>query len=419
MRNVFLVLKHEVSTLLTRPSFWVMAFVFPVLTLFLNVGVQIITMRSLRSEQAIFPEQAPTASGAQVARTGYVDGAGLIANLPHDPVAQSLRPFPSEEAADAAVASGQIERYAVIPPDYMQTGRLLIVERNFRPLGDSGAQLLRYVIAYNLMGDEARASILAEPLRTITEHSLAPRSTREQAGPTASYVAMATLFVFFFLISMSSGLMLQSVSREKENRTAEMLLLSVRPRELMLGKVLGLSIVAMLQMIIWVGGPLLLLRGYSQPQSQVVSALRASIRLPAGFMLWAVLYFLLGYLMYASLMAAIGALAPNARAAGQVTVIILLPLMVPLLVNTAFVQAPNGTLATVLSLFPLTAPTAMVTRLAVIPVPAWQLGVSLLGLGAATYALVLLAARFFRAETLLSDAALSLGRIADELRGDP
>jgi ABC-2 type transport system permease protein len=293
------------------------------------------------------------------------------------------------------------------------------VERDFRPLSDSGAQLLRYVIAYNLMGDEARASILAEPVRTITEHSLAPRSTREQAGPTASYVAMATLFVFFFLISMSSGFMLQSVSREKENRTAEVLLLSVRPRELMLGKVLGLSIVALLQMIIWVGGPLLLLRGYSQLQGQVVSALGASIRLPAGFMLWAVLYFLLGYLMYASLMAAIGALAPNARAAGQVTVVILLPLMIPLLVNTAFTQAPNGTLATVLSLFPLTAPTAMVTRLAMIPVPAWQLGVSLLGLGAVTYVLVLLAARFFRAETLLSDTALTLGRIAYELRGEP
>lgn len=412
MRNILLVIKQEVSSLLSRPSFWIMAVIFPVLIVFLNVGVQVITARSLRSVETALPQEAPAGPGGPASRTGYVDAAGLIDTLPPSVHPAALQAFPDEAAARAAIAGGRIERYAVIASDYLRTGHILIVQRNYRPLDDTAAQLLHYVITYNLAGDEDLASALAEPLGAVTMESLAPEP--KQTGPAASYVATATLFIFFFLISTSSGLMLQSVSREKENRVVEVLLLSVPPRELMLGKVLGLSVVALLQMSIWVGVPLLLLRGNSP--SQALAALGASLSLPPGFALWALLYFALGYLLYASLMAAVGALAPNARAGGQVTIVVLLPLMAPLLVNTAFVQAPNGLLATALSLFPLTAPTAMVTRLATVSVPPWQLGASILGLGATTYLLVLLSARFFRAETLLSDVGLSWGRIVDEFR---
>jgi ABC-2 type transport system permease protein len=210
---------------------------------------------------------------------------------------------------------------------------------------------------------------------------------------------------------MSSGLMLQSVSREKENRTAEVLLLSLRPRELMLGKVLGLSLVALLQMTVWVGGGLLFL-----DQGQALLNMASGLHLPAGFFVWALLYFLLGYLLSASFMGAIGALAPNARSGGQFTFVVLFPLMIPLFANVVFKDDPNGAAATILSLFPLTAPTAMLTRLAVGGVPAWQLAAGLLGLLVTTYFIVLLSARFFRPDTLLSPSALTWDRLGRELR---
>ncbi len=89
----------------------------------------------------------------------------------------------------------------------------------------------------------------------------------------------------------------------------------------------------------------------------------------------------------------------------------------PFYLNQAFVSDPNGALVTALSLFPLTAPTAMMARQSVVTVPAWQVIASLVGLAVTTYLLVLLAARFFRADTLLSTASLSWGRIFKELRG--
>jgi ABC-2 type transport system permease protein len=219
------------------------------------------------------------------------------------------------------------------------------------------------------------------------------------------------MFILFFSLMISSGLLLQSVSKEKETRTAEVLLLSLRPGELMLGKVIGLGAVALFQLVVWAGGGMLLLgRG-----GELVGA-AASFELPAGFVIWLLLYFVFGYATYASLMGAIGVLAPTAREGAQFTFLVMLPLMVPLWLNNVFIQEPNGDLATILSLFPLTAPVSMITRLAAGGVPLWQpiVGVGLLA--GTAYLFVLLAARLFRADTLLSYVTLDWKRLVGELR---
>ncbi|MEZ4642475.1 MAG: ABC transporter permease [Chloroflexota bacterium] len=90
--------------------------------------------------------------------------------------------------------------------------------------------------------------------------------------------------------------------------------------------------------------------------------------------------------------------------------------MIPLWLNYVFIESPNGTLATALSLIPFTAPVSMMTRMVATTVPVWQILVSLGGLALTTYVLVLIAARFFRADTLLSDASFHWKRIFTELR---
>jgi ABC-2 type transport system permease protein len=178
----------------------------------------------------------------------------------------------------------------------------------------------------------------------------------------------------------------------------------------MLGKIVGLGAVALLQLAIWAGGGLLLLgRG-----DQLLGT--ASFLPPPGFVAWLALYFLFGYATYASAMGALGVLAPTAREGAQFTFLVLLPLMLPLWLNNVFMQEPNGDLATFLSLFPLTAPLAMVTRLAAGGVPLWQPIVGVLALAATAYGFVLLSARLFRADTLLSNAGLSWKRVVKELK---
>ncbi|MGC9523762.1 MAG: ABC transporter permease, partial [Anaerolineae bacterium] len=236
----------------------------------------------------------------------------------------------------------------------------------------------------------------------------------EGEGVAAMAAPTAMLFIFFFVLTMSSSFMLRSVTKEKESRVVEVLLLSLRPRELMLGKILGLGVAALLQMAIWMGGGLLVLGEGLPILGLAASAL--SLDLPTGFLIWVALYFLLGYLTFSSALGALGTLAPNMREGSQFTFALLLPLMIPLWLSSSFIDAPNGPLATFLSIFPLTAPVSMVTRLAATTVPLWQILLSLGLLAATTYGFVLISARFFRADTLLSTAPLNLQRILSELR---
>jgi ABC-2 type transport system permease protein len=142
----------------------------------------------------------------------------------------------------------------------------------------------------------------------------------------------------------------------------------------------------------------------------------SGLGLPEGFFVWGLLYFVLGYLLYASLLGALGALAPTAREGAQFTFLIMLPLFVPLMLNGVLIETPNGGLTTFLSLFPLTSPVTMITRLAAGNVPIEQLLLGLVLLAITTYGVIIFSARFFRADTLLSFNALNFKRLVQEIR---
>ncbi len=358
-------------------------------------------------------EQAQSLTGAAgVEAAGYVDQAALIGDLPAGLPPGRLRSFETEAAAKRALDAGEIGRYYVIAPDFRQTGAVVVISGQSAPMAaDAQDFALRLAINTNLTGDERLALAILTPAQVDTR-ALAPEVKTQSTSVMGFVLPFAVMFILFFVITMSGGYMLQSVAKEKENRTAEVLLLSISPRELMLGKVLGLGAVALAQMTVWLGGGVVLMGG-----GLTIASIATGQTLRLGFILMAFVYFLLGYFLYASMLGSVGALAPTAREGAQFTFIIILPLLVPFYLNQAFTSDPNGALVTALSLIPFTAPTAMMARLSVVAVPAWQVAVSLGGLAVTTYLLVLLAARFFRADNLLSHASLNWRRIIEELRG--
>jgi ABC-2 type transport system permease protein len=406
MRNTWLVVKHQIRSTLGKPSFWIMTFLFPLIIVGFQVGSQVL------ARDVVEQEAASATSGS--AAIGYVDEAGLIRTIPADIPPGLFVAYSDQGAARAALENGDIQSYYLIPADFVASGDLVLVERDFSPFKSLiSSDPFRVVINANLVGNEALAKLVVNPTAKVEATPLAPLGGTDMNSPLAFIVPYATLFIFFFVITMSSGFMLQSVAKEKENRVIEVLLVSLRPRELMLGKVIGLGAVALLQMGLWMGAGLFALdRGVA-----AVAAAAAAFALRPAFLVWALLYFLLGYLLYASLMGALGALAPSAREGQQFVFIILLPLLTPLWLASVFVQSPNAPLPVFLSLFPLTAPVAMITRLAATGVPLWQPLVSLALLVATTYLIVAMTARLFRAQTLLSGATLTTKRIWQALRG--
>jgi len=337
----------------------------------------------------------------------------VITDLPENLPQDLIQSYPDEASADAALQSGQVRQYFMIPENYLESGEYLLVDSEYSPLRSSAsAETFENILRSNMVAKDPQGRVLLNPTPKIVDHPLVPSSGPDEEDPLSYYVPFATLFIFFFTITTSSSFMLQSVSREKENRTAEVLLVSLQPRELMLGKVIGLGTVALLQMTVWMGGGLVTLN-----RSDQFLTTPSNFSLPSGFILWGMIYFLLGYLLYASILGAVGALAPTAREGGQATFIVILPLLIPLWMNAALTREPNGIVSVILSLFPLTAPTSMMARLAVGNVPIWQPIVGLLGVGLTTYLMVLLAGRIFRADTLLSSASFKWKRVFTELRG--
>jgi ABC-2 type transport system permease protein len=414
MRNVLLIIKHEIKTTLAKRSFWITTFLLPGVIIVLSMGSQALSLSAVAQDGSNQLFGTPSTANLPV---GYVDEAGLIKDIPDQiPAgvkwkATRLRAYPDEAAAKAALEAGKIGKYYLVPANFMATGNLTLVDSQFSFFNSlDNNDYFEYVIQLNLANNPNIARALLDPTPQISRISLAPlpTSNANKDDGAAFLVPFAALFIFFFVITMTSGFMLQSVSAEKENRTVEVLLLSLGPRDLMLGKILGLGVVALLQVAIWLGGGLLVMNGTS---------LGSNVTLPAGFFVWAVLYFVFGFLLYASILGAIGALAPSAREGAQFTFPALLPLMIPLWLSNVLIESPNDGISIFFSLFPLTSPTSMLTRLAAAPVPFEQLLIGLLLLAATAYLVILLAARFFRADTLLSMSSLNLKRVVQQLRG--
>ncbi|MGD8398855.1 MAG: ABC transporter permease, partial [Anaerolineae bacterium] len=408
MRNIWLVIKHDIGVTLRQRSFWVLAFIMPLVL----IGFQGYYLIQDEAPELLGAGETETeAPGeAQFPSIGLVDQARLIAEVPPDLPPGAFVTFDDEAAAREALEADEIDQYVVVPPDYLETGNLSLYDRSFQVFG-MGAQasvapnggsnwMLDYLLAYNLVGGVDQAAALLDPVpgHLATQEALSPPASgeTEEQQALATLVASIMPYIYYFLLIMASSYLMRIVVAEKENRTAELLLTRVDPRQMMVGKIAAMSLVTLLQLAIWLGAAALVLDVGGDLLGGV------SFTFSPSFFVWATLFLIFGYLLYAAVMATAGALANDIREGAQMTWLLIIPLMPTLMFGQLFAEEPHGTLAVVLSLIPFSAPSAMVARLAVADVPLWQVLVSLGGLAVTAYVFVALAARFFRAGNLLS-----------------
>jgi ABC-2 type transport system permease protein len=164
--------------------------------------------------------------------------------------------------------------------------------------------------------------------------------------------------------------------------------------------------------VVWLGSALLML----QLGGRTLQFL-SDIQLSSGILLWGIVFFILGYLLYATIMAGVGALVGSVKEASQATFIIILPILIPLLLVGVIINQPNAPLPVVLSLIPFTAPNTIMTRLATAPVPLWQLLAAIGLLLITVFILIRAVSGMFRAQFLLTGQKFSLGLFISTLRG--
>lgn len=410
MNKTILILRHETLTVLRSKSFLFFAFVMPTLAALVFFGISYLQGRDAAGPGGI----GGSPDEPELQSEGFVDHAGLIEEIPSDMPAEVVVRYPDEASAQAALTAGEIEAYYLIPADYVEKGELIYIYPGYRPASSEGQPwVMRWAIFSNLLGNDPELVAQASEPMEVTEVPLEPEDAGKiEEGPLQFFVPYITMIMFYMVILMSASLLLNSVNNEKKNRVMEIMLVSVTPRQMLTGKIVGLGLLGLLQTAIWLGTAYTLLS---------ISGRRFD--LPAGFQLepaivvWGVVFFLLGYAVYASLMAGLGALVPNLRESSQAVIVVIWPLILPMLLIMLFIESPNGPIPIAMSLFPLTSPVAMMTRLAAVNVPWWQLLVAVILLVATAILVVRGVARMFRAQTLLSGQPFSLRRFLRAFAG--
>jgi ABC-2 type transport system permease protein len=401
--KTWLVMRQEIISTLTRRSFLLTAFGIPLISALLFAGISLVNRSAPDTVSEIMNPARP---GAGVPE-GFVDLSGLIDTLPEKITVDELRVYPDMNAAELALVHGEISAFYVIPEDYIEQGEVQLISNDINPMDtlNRGSKIDKLLEVNLLDGDTHLAAMVANPF-LLQVMILNPSTRLSEDTPLAFFIPYIVMLLYYMLILMSAGFLVSSLNKERESRVLEIMLVTLTPRELLTGKFVGLGLIGLLVNVLWVGTAYILL---------VISG--TSFNLPAEFqidphiLLWGVVYFLLGYAVYASLLGAVGALVPNLRETSQATMVVILPMMIPLMFVSMLVNQPNGFLAIFLSLFPLTSPVTMMLRLSITSVPPWQLALSVILLMLTAVLILRLVARMFRAQTMLSGQPMSLKNI--------
>lgn len=411
MNKAILILRHELLTTLRRRSFLLVTFGVPLALIVVLAALSLGTDVPGGGHGAAM-QQGSSWSSVE----GYVDHSGLVRAIPRAVPLGRLLAFATEAEAQEALAAGRIAAYYVVPANYLEQGELLYVYPDSRPLVADGQEgtMVTTLFVNLLAGDEQLAERVWNPVDLeVFDLGTAPPSGRSASNPWVRYFPALMAALFFGTFMFSSTLLSESVAGEKENRTIEVLMLSASPVQIFAGKVAGLGTAALIQISAWLSAIYVALRIGGQELG-----LPAQSPFSPSLLAWALLFFLLGFALYATLMAGAGALASRLKEVSQVSYLILSPLMAGYMVGilAPLADASQAALPVALSLFPLTAPVVMMMRLAAGPVPVWHLALSLGLMVVTAWVLVRTVAALFRAQYLLSGNPLSVRRLLTALR---
>ena len=400
--KAWLVARHEFAVTTGRLGFRIFAAAVPVLALLALIGIGVFDAVRGGNE----PDGNTGEQTAEVVRVGYVDrsvgGDG-------QPLFRSFReqdgvvfaPYGDEDTGSAALQAEEIDALYVFPREFLESGAAVRLRLEGTD-GGAGSDALRGFVLSNLVAGEVGDQELE---RVIRPYSLVTVELSESGTPVAEDEFDGAEFLFSFgagmllIISVltAAGYLLQGLSEEKENRIMEVLLSSLKPEQLMFGKLLGLGAAGLLQMAVWTAS----LVAFLLLLDRIVD-LPVELSAPSLEVLGVALgYFLLGYAFFGTVQAALGVVTTNQKEANNIAVFVVLPAVSPMWFLTVLIEHPDGVLAQVLNLVPFTAPLTGLIRFGAGGTGLAEVALSLSVLAVFTALVVLLTARLFRAYLLM------------------
>ncbi|HYO87834.1 MAG TPA: ABC transporter permease [Candidatus Limnocylindrales bacterium] len=355
MRRMLLVARHEYVSNVMRRAFLFATIGIPLLTIGLMVVVTAVTVQFAVSND--------------IGPVGFVDQSGLFTGA--DTSDTPFLEFSSQDAVEAAFDAGEVGAYFVIPPDYLAAGTLNVITRSGLPEGLKD-ELDQFLAAWLSEGqDEQTIARLLAPVELEVHLQDSNRTIGGDASITLFMLPVVFTMIFIIALQTAGSYLMSGVVEEKSNRIMEVLITSITPTDLLRGKILGLGLLALTQIAIWVAAAVITLQA-----GQGLAAL-SGVTLPLDYLLLAFVYFVLDFFVLAAIMAAIGAVVGSEQESRQISGLFSLVLVIPIFFLVSFITEPNGPIAVFLTLFPFTAPVAVILRMGMTSVPPVQIIASL------------------------------------------
>jgi len=219
-----------------------------------------------------------------------------------------------------------------------------------------------------------------------------------------AYIGAFFLYMMFLLYSVS---VMRATLEEKTSRVVEVIISSMKPWHLMLGKILGVGAVGLTQMAVWIGSAILM-AGAGLPTLVAARPEMASLEqigefLPGvGLLVMFLIFFLFGYFIFAGLYAAVGAMCNTDEEAQQAQFPVMLLVIIPILFVMQTIQSPNTPMSVALSLFPFFSPILMFARVSVEAAPAWQVALSFVLMAGTVLGVAWVAGRIYKVGILMA-----------------
>ncbi len=404
--------------LILRSEFWrrVRSKAFLLATLLVPVGFVI-----LAAAPAVFGYLAEQTDERTVA---VVDETGRLADSLVAAGGDRLTFRPTDASVDSvrgAVRGGRYDGYLLLPASLMEGEG----EATYYAMEGGGLSLraqldnqVNRVVRRQRLGTAGASESVLEIVDADVD--LSTRKLSEDEGTTSdsslalTFVGYAMALAIYFAVFIYGQYVMQGVIEEKSNRVVEVVVSSVRPFELLMGKVLGIGAMGLSQMIVWgvlvmggltATGPIVALffspsdLGVAPDASQQAMAEAAGVSvptIPVDLVVWFILFFLGGFLLYAALFAAVGSAVEQQQDAQNLLLPVMSPLILPLLFLIFIIESPNATLSVVTSMIPLFSPILMVLRAAITSVPLWEIVTAFVLLVASFVGTIWLAGRIYR-----------------------
>jgi len=401
VNKTYLIFKHEFVQAIKKTGYIIITFFVPVVVL-LAIGV---------GELVAVLTDPPI---KEIPVIGYVDEAGII-TAQADPGMLELISYESLMKANQALLAGEISDYIVITPEYISTGYIQrYTQANELSTSPLTAYHIESFITWNLIKDHVAPEIITS---LVTPMNLEVIRLDENGNISEEQGSLGNIIIpgiFAFLLSMTfqfgSTSLISGLSEEKESRLIEVLYSSVSVRQMLLGKILALGAAGLMQVLFWLtSAPLIINLATSS-----FGGFLTGLQLPANFIILGIVYFVLGYLLFAILSVTMGGISSNAAEAHNLSMIYILTGYIPLWTFGAFISFPDSPIWVVLSIIPITAPIQTMLRLGISEIPVWQIAASLTVLSFSVIAGIFLSEKVFRTFMLMYGKK---PRVAEIFRG--